>query len=437
MCCGAQRERLDYLQMQMSCCERWSRALAFIARGRTLLAIVAADAAKFRPDIAELRARALAVANAAREHALETEKARKVSADLIAMMRDADLFRIMQPRVFGGYELGYDLFVDLVSIIASGDGSTGWVYSLGAVHQWLIACFPIEAQRDVWHENPDAIAAASYAPSGEARPIEGGYRLSGRWSFSSGVDNADWGFLGGFIPRENGKTPAFFLVPREDYAVEDDWFTMGLAGTGSKTILVQDAFVPAHRLATFADLLTGRGPGTKVNPNPVYRQPMLAVVPLCLLAPVFGMARGALEAFINQATGRTTRGAVAGGSNKMAEFATIQLRVAEATGCIDAAQLMIERDVRSTFDVAQRGQEVDVSHRLRNRLTHAFAAKLLVQAVDAVFAAAGGSALGLQHPVQRFWRDIHAAGSHISLNWDAVGSMYGQHVFGLEPRGQY
>lgn len=401
------------------------------------MVLVARKASHSQPDAAELKARAQAVAEVARERALETETARRVSGNLIGLMRDADLLRIMQPKIFGGYELGYDIFVDLVSIIAAGDGSTGWVYSLGAVHQWLIACFPIEAQHDVWDDNRDAIAAASYAPSGEASAVPGGYRLSGRWSFSSGVDNADWGFLGGFIAIEGAKKPAFFLVPRNAYTVDDDWFTMGLAGTGSKTIVVADAFVPSHRIATFSDLLSGKGPGTKANPNPVYRQPMLAVVPLCLLAPVLGMAKGALQSFIDQVSGRTTRGAVAGGSNRMAEFPTVQLRVAEATGCIEAARLMIDRDVRSTAEIARSGREADISLRLRNRLTHAFAAKLLVQAVDAVFAAAGGSALGLQHPVQRFWRDIHAAGSHISLNWDAVGSMYGQHVFGLEPRGQY
>ena len=401
------------------------------------MALVATQESRTQPERAELTARAAAVATMARERARDTEAARRVSSDLIGVMRDAELFKIMQPRMFGGFELGYDVFVELVSIIAAGDGSTGWVYSLGAVHQWLIACFPLEAQHDVWDENPDAIAAASYAPSGEAKAVPGGFQLSGRWGFASGVDNADWGFLGGFLPTQGGKEPAFFLVPRDECTIEDDWFTMGLAGTGSKTIVIENAFVPAHRIATFADLLTGRAPGTKVNSNPVYRQPMLAVVPLCLLAPVLGMARGALDCFVEQVSGRRTRGAVAGGSNKMAEFPTVQLRVAEATGCIDAAELMIDRDVRNTWELVQSGSEVDVAMRLRNRLTHAFAAKLLVQAVDAVFTAAGGNALGLHHPVQRFWRDIHAAGSHISLNWDAVGSMYGQHVFGLEPRGQY
>lgn len=389
------------------------------------------------PDVAELLRRAAEIAAVARERAVETEKARRVSAELVEMMRAADLFKIMQPRAFGGYEMGYDVFVEAVATIASGDGSTGWVYSLGAVHQWLIACYPVEAQHEVWDNNPGAIAAVSYAPTGKAAPAPGGYRVSGRWSFASGCDNAQWGIVGGMIPGEGGVRPGFFLIPSADYTIDDDWYTMGLAGTGSKTLVADNVFVPAHRIATFSDLLTGNGPGTKVNTNPIYKQPMLAVVPQCLVSPALGMARGALQAFREQASGRSTRGAVAGGNNKMAEFATVQMRVAEATASIDAAQLMIHRDLHETFETVARGETVDVAMRMRNRLTHTFATKLLTQAVDAVFLAAGGSALGLQHPVQRFWRDIHAVSSHISLNWDAVGSMYGQHVFGLEPRGQY
>lgn len=401
------------------------------------MAVAAVSGNRASPDVGELLKRAATIAAIARERAVETEKARRVSADLVGMMRDAGLFKVMQPRAYGGYELGYDVFVEAVATIAAGDGSTGWVYSLGAVHQWLIACYPAEAQHDVWSNDPGAIAAVSYAPTGKAEPTSGGFRLSGRWSFASGCDNAKWGILGGMIPLEGGLRPGFFLVPSTDYTIDDDWYTMGLAGTGSKTIVVDNAFIPAHRVATFADLLTGNGPGTKANSNPLYRQPMLAVVPQCLVSPALGMARGALRAFLDQVGNRTTRGAVAGGNNRMAEFAAVQMRVAEATASIDAAQLMIHRDLREAADVVNRGQTVDVDMRLRNRLTHAFATRLLTQAVDAVFLAAGGSALGLKHPVQRFWRDIHAASSHISLNWDAVSSMYGQHVFGLEPKGQY
>jgi alkylation response protein AidB-like acyl-CoA dehydrogenase len=386
--------------------------------------------------VAELLERARSIGALARESAIDTERQRHVSAELIGKMREAELFRVMQPARFGGFEYGYDVFVELVAAVAAGDGSTGWVYSLGAVHPWLIACYPEEAQQEVWTQDRDAIAAVSYAPTGNAVPDKDGYRLTGRFSFASGCDNANWAILGGMLPDKNGLRPGFFLIPSSQYTIHDDWFTVGLAGTGSKTIVVDDQYVPAYRTATFADMLTGNGPGTVTNPNPLYRQPMLAVVPHCLVSPALGMARGALDAFKEQAAGRTTRGAVAGGNNKMAEFVTVQMRVAEATASIDAATLMIHRDIVDTLAATAAG-EANVSLRMRNRLTHSFATKLLTQAVDLMFVAGGGAALGLHHPVQRFWRDIHAASSHISLNWDSVAAMYGQHVFGLEPKGQY
>ena len=390
-----------------------------------------------RPSVRELISRAEEIGRLARDRAVETERNRQVSADMVQRMRDADLFRIMQPRAFGGFEYGYDVFVEAVAAIGAGDGSTGWVYSLGAVHQWLIGCYPLEAQQEVWGEDDNAISAVSYAPVGKVVEENGAYRISGRWSFMSGIDNAQWGILGAIIPFPTGPKPGFLLVPKKDYVIEDDWNPMGLAGTGSKSIVIADAIVPKYRAVSFAEVLVGAGPGTKFNTNPLYRQPMLAVVPNCLVSPALGMARGALASFVEQVSGRTTRGAVAGGNNRMAEFVTIQSRVAEATACIDAATLMIHRDLRETAERIENGDGVDVDMRIRNRLTHSFAVRMLTQAVDAVFTAAGGSALGLNHPVQRFWRDIHAVSSHISLNWDAVSAMYGQHTFGLEPKGQY
>lgn len=401
------------------------------------MALAATARTATTPSVPELLKRAATIGAIARERAMEFETARQVSADLVERMREFELFRIMQPKRFGGFELGYDVFVEAVSEVASGDGSTGWVYSLGAVHPWMIGCYPDEAQHDFWRDSFDTVAAVSYAPVGKATLERGGYRLRGRWSFASGVDNASWGIMGGIIPLADGPKPGFFLVPRSDFSIHDDWNPMGLAATGSKTMVMDDAFIPAHRVVTFADMLTGNGPGVAANGNPIYRQPMLAVVPHCLVSPALGMARGALKAFIEQVGNRATRGAVAGGNNRMSEFPTVQLRVAEATASIDAAQLMIHRDLQETSDTVHAGKPVGLDMRLRNRLTHTFATKLCVQAVDAIFVAMGGSALGLQHPVQRFWRDIHAASSHISLNWDAVGTMYGQYAFGLEPKGQY
>jgi alkylation response protein AidB-like acyl-CoA dehydrogenase len=212
---------------------------------------------------------------------------------------------------------------------------------------------------------------------------------------------------------------------------------MGLAGTGSKSIVADNAFVPIHRALAFAELANATAPGMRALANPLYKQSFLAVLPIAIVAPVLGMAEGALAAFLDEAKVRTTRGAVTGGNRRMAELTTVQMRVAEAAACIDAAKLLIFRDLAEAFDMARGGSAVSMDVRLRNRRDQAFCVRLLIQAIDALFLAAGGQGLFLDHPLQRFWRDAHAAGSHISLNWDSAGSMFGQYMLGIEPKGQY
>ena len=393
-----------------------------------------------KPDVQELLARARAIAEAVRPRVQETEANRRIADDVIERMREAELFRILQPRAYGGFEYGFDVFADIVATIGRGCGSSAWVYGLGAVHQWFAACFPKEAQDEFWSD-PGAVAAGSYAPSGKTVAIEGGgYRTSGVWSFASGCDNAQWYLLSTMAPSSDGSgtaKPTFLMVPREDARIDDNWHTMGLAGTGSKNIVADDLFVPAHRTLAIADLSAGTSPGTLINTNPLYRQSFLSVVPVTLVSPILGMAEGALADFIDMVKVRATRGAVAGGNRRMAEFATIQSRVAEATGCIDAARLKMFRDLEEAYETAARGEQTPLDMRLRNRLSHTFCTRLLVQAIDALFVASGGQGIFLERPLQQVWRDAHAAASHISLNWDAVSTMYGQYALGLEPKGQY
>jgi alkylation response protein AidB-like acyl-CoA dehydrogenase len=390
-----------------------------------------------RPSVSELLDRALAIAGIAREQSLETEAARRVGDDMIERMRQAGLFRVMQPSAYGGFEYGFDVFVQIQATIASGCGSTGWVYGLLASQQWLIACFSKAAQDEIWRD-PGALSTGTYAPVARAVAVDGGYRVTGAGSFSSGCDNVQWQFLGGMIPQAEGAAqPGFFVLRTEDITIDDNWHVMGLAGSGSKTIVADNAFVPAHRAVTFAELLNATAPGMRASANPLYKQSFLAVLPIAIVTPVVGMAQGALAAFLDMAKVRTTRGAVAGGNRKMAELTTVQLRAAEAAACIDAAMLLLFRDLAEAFDMAARGEAVSLDVRLRNRRDQAFCVRLSLQAIDALFLAAGGQGLFLDHPLQRFWRDAHAAGAHISLNWDSAGSMFGQYLLGLEPKGQY
>jgi alkylation response protein AidB-like acyl-CoA dehydrogenase len=402
-----------------------------------VMSVGAARSSVANPAVSDLLTRARAIAALARERAQQTEADRRVGDDMIERMRQADLFRIMQPRSHGGFEYGFDVFAQVVAAIAGGCGSTGWVYGLLASHQWLIACFPKAAQDEVWQDRT-ALAAGTYAPVGQAVAVDGGYRLSGVGSFCSGCDNAQWQLLGGMIPQPDAAaTPGFFLLRSADCVIDDNWHTMGLAGTGSKNIVARDVFVPAHRTLAFAELTDATAPGMRANPNPLYRQSFLAVLPITIVSPVLGMAEGALADFLAMAGVRTTRGAVAGGNRRMAELTTVQMRVAEASACIDAARLLMFRDLAQAFETAARGDPIGVDLRLRNRRDQAFCVRLLVGAIDALFLAAGGQGLFLEQPLQRAWRDAHAAASHISLNWDSTGSMYGQFMLGLEPKGQY
>ncbi len=345
------------------------------------MSVGAARSSATTPDVCDLLTRARAIAALARERAQQTEADRRVGDDMIERMRQADLFRIMQPRSYGGLEYGFDVFAQVVAAIAGGCGSTGWVYGLLASHQWLIACFSKAAQDEVWQDRT-ALAAGTYAPVGQAVAVDGGYRLSGVGSFCSGCDNAQWQLLGGMIPQPDAAaTPGFFLLRSADCVIDDNWHTMGLAGTGSKNIVARDVFVPAHRTLAFAELTEATAPGMRANPNPLYRQSFLAVLPITIVSPVLGMAEGALADFLAMAGVRTTRGAVAGGNRRMAELTTVQMRVAEASACIDAARLLMFRDLAEAFETAvpcRRGAGLvpgataaaRLARRARGRLSH-------------------------------------------------------------------
>ena len=196
-------------------------------------------------------------------------------------------------------------------------------------------------------------------------------------------------------------------------------------------------FVPAHRVLMFADARAGTTPGGKYHKNPLYKMPLLINGASMLASTAVGAARGALDAYLQMTGARKTRGALAGGQLPMTEFATIQLRFADAAASVEAAELILLTDMRSMTAKLHAGEEITVADRIRCRRNQAYVTRLAVQAVEALNASTGGYGLLLSNPVQRAWRDVNAVARHVSLNWDAVGTMYGQHAFGLEPRGQY
>jgi resorcinol 4-hydroxylase (FADH2) len=394
-----------------------------------------------RPGVAELRSRLAAISPQIKARAYTTERSGRVPAENILALRGIGYFDIVKPSTFGGYEYDFDVLVDLNIDLAKVCASTAWVGGLLAAHQWLIASFGEQAQRDVWDANPDAVACGSYAPAAKAVTVPGGYQLTGRWSFASGCDNAQWSLCAALLPSRTEAdrfAPAFLLVPASDYVIDDTWNVVGLSGTGSKTLQLSDVFVPEHRLLMFAETTSGKTPGAQLRPhNPGFSIPMLCNIPSCLASVAVGTAAGALEDYLGATSKRVTRGAVAGSNNRMAEFPTIQLRVAEAAASTDAAREILLRDLRNRAASVRANMPVSVDERITSRRGQAFAVSLAIKASEALNASTGGQGLDLANPVQRAWRDANAVGRHISMNWDAVGTMYGQLALGLPPQGQY
>ncbi len=387
------------------------------------------------PTSDELVARAKALAPVLRERAPAAERARTVPAPSIAEIKEAGLFRILQPRAFGGYELAFRTAFDVSREIAAGCASTAWVAGLAVYTNWMLALFPVEAQREFWGADPDTLSWGTLPQTREVRRVAGGYRVSGMWPFSSGCDHAEWMLLGMFAPPESGEgpgAPSFAVFPRSDFEIDDNWHAAGLAATGSKNVIVRDAFVPAHRTLAIASVLTGEAPGAR-GAGPLYRQPFVTIVPFALLATAVGALQGAIDQFVDGLVGRKTRGAVIAGGRDVTGFGTVQSRVGEAKGALLAANALAWR----ILERADADLPASVETRIEARLAHAYALRLVEQGIDALYGAVGGPGLFLDQPVQRAWRDIHAVAKHISLNWDSVSSMAGQHAFGLEPQGQY
>jgi alkylation response protein AidB-like acyl-CoA dehydrogenase len=398
-----------------------------------------ANASSYRPSPVALKAAMREALPAIKERAVVTERSRQVPAANVEALRSAGLYKVVQPREFGGYEYDFDVLVDLIIDIGRACASTAWVCGLFAAHQWLLAGLPRQAQSDVWDNDPDALLCGSYAPACTAVADGDGYRLRGRWAFSSGCDNARWSFCAALLPSrsESPPQPAFLIVPAADYSIDDTWDVIGLAGTGSKTLVLNDIFVPDHRVLRFSETTSGETPGASIYPNRGFNIPMLSVIPSCLAAVAVGAAQGALEDYLGQTSRRITRGAVAGANSRMAEFPTIQLRVADAAASVDAARVVLLRDLQNVAHKMREKGGLDLEDRITARRGQAFSVSLAIRAAEALNASTGGNGLAMSNSVQRAWRDANAVGRHISLNWDTVGTMYGQMALGLEPKGQY
>jgi len=300
-----------------------------------------------------------------------------------------------------------------------------------AVHSWQLALFSDRAQQEVWGENAKTLISSSYAPTGKVERVDGGFRVSGRWSFSSGCDHCDWAFLGGFAPVDNGPPDMrTFLVPKGDYVIEDNWHTMALKGTGSKDVVMDGAFVPAHRTHKMSDGFRCQSPGNEHNTAPLYRIPFGQIFVRSVSTSSIGMARGALD-FYREVT--QTRVGAADGA-KAAENPVAMENCARASSTIDQLQFVLRRNFDEMMQAAENGERIDIDRRVAWRWHSSEVVSRCVEVSDDMFTACGGRAIFLSSPMHRFFVDVHGARAHYANRTDSAGQNYGRILLGGQTR---
>ena len=360
-----------------------------------------------------------------RERAQKCEDARVLLPENEKLLHETGLFRFHQPRRFGGMELPFVAVVDIVSELARGCPSTAWnVGNLGC-HHWILGYYEPETQHEVWDRNPDVLIASSIAlAAGRGRKAHGGFVVSGRWPFSSGVDNSDWNMLAVTIYEDEKAVDwRLCMVPKSDYKVIDTWYAMGMVGTGSKDIEVKEVFVPERRALALARCRGGlEHPGAKLNPGPLFRVPIVASAGHPLSATALGTAEGAFEhvreVFLKRIG--TYTGA------KVSDFQAVQVKLARARGLIDSARYLM----RESALVFQDRENLTLEEKLRLRAQNALAVAQAREAVETLWSFYGANAIYTRDPLQRYLRDVQAASQHFSFNFDIAGSAYGTVALG-------
>lgn len=351
-----------------------------------------------------------------RENAAATEKLRRLPDETAKQLRQSGVMRLLQPARLGGYEADPQVFYEAVRLIGTACGSSAWVTGVVGVHAYEVGLYDRRAQDEVYGDDPDTWVSSHYQPHGVLTPVSGGYRLSGHWHFSSGSDHSNWVFVGARIGAATSPDQVdlqnwyHVLVPRPDYRVDDVWDVMGLRGTGSNDIIVEDAFVPEHRVIAWMDLITQSCPGRSVNPGPLFRMPWSAMFGSAVAAPMVGIGYGVLENYVRSQQPKASDSVQ---SRPVMGDWVILRAVAEAASDLDASREQLLGNIAEMYEYAKVDAEIPKELRQRCRRDQVMAGTRALRAADAVFEHAGGRALGAGNALQRMWRDIHGARSHV------------------------
>src|SRR5271170_8449954 len=357
------------------------------------------------------------------ERAPTAAAARRLPPETIAEYHAAGILRILQPRRFGGQQGRFSLFSRIVEELTYGCASSAWVYAVLAEHQWIIAQYPEQAQIDVWGADPEAVAASSLAPRAAAKRVPGGWRLSGKFPFSSGCDHAQWAIIGTFLGEMGDPhTHAYLLVPFTDIEIVDDWQTLGLAGTGSKSLVLHDVFVPEHRCVMVSDLFAGTPPGALVHPDyPVLRAPRGYLVSYSLPPVPIALGRRALDVACRSLSGRVSRGV-----RRLAESEFVQVTLGEAAEEIDAATLLLHTGREASTAAVSSGRRITEAEALRARRDMVYAQHQIGWALERLCELSGARWVYDTDPLQEIRRDLLTILTHTAASRQAAMAPYGK-----------
>ena len=385
----------------------------------------------------ELIARAKALQPTLRERAARCEELRTIPPETMRDFAEAGCHRLLQPARFGGAEADFSAIADIQSTIAAGCGSSGWVHGQNVIHNFMLAAWPKEAQDEVWGPNPRAfLSGILIAGLGRATKVKGGWKLSGRWPFVSGVSVCDWCLFSALADTSDtsdtpdptvGKAIWQFIMPKGSFEIIDTWRAIGLRGTCSHDVHVDNAFIPDRRALHIGGSKGGASPGTAVNQGAIYRAPSYALFSIVQGSTSLGIAQGAFDAYLAEARKRVSL--VSG--KAVADYGTVHLKLGEAAASLDGARGILGNAGGLATVIAEAGRVPTMEERTRLRRDGAFAGRLCMRALDLVLELAGGNALYDANPISRGYRDLRSANVHISQNWDVNASNWGRVALGL------
>lgn len=384
------------------------------------------------PDLDELIARARELQPLIRKNAAQGDQDRRVVEESIVALKEAGMFKLLQPKRYGGYETSMKALVEITALVGEADGGTAWAVSLLNSGAWLAAGFPEQAQNDVWSDNPEALVSGVFSPLVEATKVPGGFKVTGKWFYNSGSLHADWAVLSMPFPNESGEVVdmGMGLFPRTEFTVEDTWHVVGMRASGSNCVVVEDVFVPDHRTMSIGPALEGQLPAEHPEET-LYQSPLGPLFTIGMVGPQLGMGRAALELVKEKAAFKPVTHTV---YQRQADSVAFQLQLAEASMMLATAELHTRRVTDDMDGATASGVQLDFAGRARIRADIGWAIENVAKAINVLLYAHGAGSFAEVNPLQRIWRDSTTASRHAGILPAVCYEVYGKSLVGSEER---